>query len=319
MLSRWVERSFEGRWSASRLQTDSHMKKISLVLRGLGSALLVFFSLFAEAQIVAGPATSFEEGHCSLVNLSRDPRFPPHRNQGNKAWCFAMATADMLSFYEGEEVSAVDLAIESAYQKSLLENHPYQIPVGGRVDEVLNFAQKFGYCPNDRAPSFVNQRPDEAYKALTDPKLYTYAVSALYPGISVSGPLSVQNFDQDLRSLTAAACGVRQPLKNSYSLHQVFADWSERFSSLDRREPSLLQVDAQKLFGAQGYHSMVLVGRKWNSETNTCDYLVRNSWDFDCGAIPNKRIYCDGQGNTWVPGDLLNGSLLGALQYYVNQ
>ncbi len=39
-------------------------------------------------------------------------------------------------------------------------------------------------------------------------------------------------------------------------------------------------------------------GRRWNSETRACEYLLRNSWGRNC--LPTYRVECE-DGYLWVP------------------
>jgi len=52
-----------------------------------------------------------------------------------------------------------------------------------------------------------------------------------------------------------------------------------------------------------GMHSSVVVGRRWNTNTNSCDYLIRNSWGSQCWSY-QVRQNCEA-GNIWVPEDVL--------------
>ncbi|GEM_PF-6603432 len=62
-------------------------------------------------------------------------------------------------------------------------------------------------------------------------------------------------------------------------------------------------------------HASTLVGRRWNQETNSCQYLIRNSWGMNCHpAYRNAGLECD-QGNIWVERrDLAEN--MGTIQYF---
>ena len=52
-----------------------------------------------------------------------------------------------------------------------------------------------------------------------------------------------------------------------------------------------------------GWHFSTVVGRRFNSSTNSCEYLVRNSWGRGCEGY-DERLECE-EGNIWVPKKVL--------------
>lgn len=54
-------------------------------------------------------------------------------------------------------------------------------------------------------------------------------------------------------------------------------------------------------------HASSVVGRRWNAEKKTCEYLVRNSWGTDCSQY-RKDIDCD-RGNFWLSSKELFSSV----------
>jgi len=56
-----------------------------------------------------------------------------------------------------------------------------------------------------------------------------------------------------------------------------------------------------------GLHASVLVGRRWNSQSNSCEYLIRNSWGNQCNSYEVKQN-CEA-GNIWVPERVLRYNL----------
>ncbi len=48
-------------------------------------------------------------------------------------------------------------------------------------------------------------------------------------------------------------------------------------------------------------HASLVVGRRINPNTNTCEYLIRNSWGLDgCDYMRNPRLDCQ-DGQVWIP------------------
>lgn len=58
-----------------------------------------------------------------------------------------------------------------------------------------------------------------------------------------------------------------------------------------------------------GPHAVVVSGRRWNSDSKICEYRIRNSWG-TCDGL-NNHYDCSGRGDTWIPQDLLEKSILG--------
>jgi len=59
-------------------------------------------------------------------------------------------------------------------------------------------------------------------------------------------------------------------------------------------------------------HVSSIVGRKWNSETKTCEYLLRNSWGETCTRY-HFSYQCE-KGYVWIPKDTLLREV-GAIDY----
>jgi hypothetical protein len=60
-------------------------------------------------------------------------------------------------------------------------------------------------------------------------------------------------------------------------------------------------------------HMSVLVGRKWNSQSKQCEYLIRNSWGSDCKPYNKSPIFknrCEA-GYVWIPEDIMKKSMIG--------
>ncbi len=60
-----------------------------------------------------------------------------------------------------------------------------------------------------------------------------------------------------------------------------------------------------------GAHASVIVGRKWNTKTNSCEYKVRNSWGTSCGGyVPEIKARCR-KGNFYLTEEELADHLTG--------
>lgn len=61
------------------------------------------------------------------------------------------------------------------------------------------------------------------------------------------------------------------------------------------------------------YHASTIVGRKWNEEAKTCQYLVRNSWGKSCEPYREPER-CE-QGYIWIDRDVINVNTTNAYVY----
>jgi hypothetical protein len=57
-------------------------------------------------------------------------------------------------------------------------------------------------------------------------------------------------------------------------------------------------ADASIGLGADGRHAVVVVGQRWNTGNNRCEFLVRNSWGTGCNSYA-AGMECSG-GQVWV-------------------
>jgi hypothetical protein len=59
-----------------------------------------------------------------------------------------------------------------------------------------------------------------------------------------------------------------------------------------------------------GQHAVTIVGRRFNKEKNTCEYLLRNSWGIGCSeSIKPELCAKDHEGHLWVSRDSLESNI----------
>lgn len=67
-----------------------------------------------------------------------------------------------------------------------------------------------------------------------------------------------------------------------------------------------------------GMHVSTIVGRRWNKETKTCEFKLRNSWGKNCYSYTNPELKgkCDPQtGYVWLPSNILARSIQEAIYF----
>lgn len=62
-----------------------------------------------------------------------------------------------------------------------------------------------------------------------------------------------------------------------------------------------------------GLHASTIVGRRWNEELNTCQYLVRNSWGESC-TYYEEPDRCE-KGNVWIDRDQIQRNTIASYIY----
>ncbi|MDC1175564.1 hypothetical protein OAT67_09205 [Bacteriovoracaceae bacterium] len=60
---------------------------------------------------------------------------------------------------------------------------------------------------------------------------------------------------------------------------------------------------------SSGNHASLIVARKFNSSTGSCEYLVRNSWGTGCSNYDDE-LSCE-EGNIWLPEETLKRTMRG--------
>lgn len=67
-----------------------------------------------------------------------------------------------------------------------------------------------------------------------------------------------------------------------------------------------------------GSHVSVLVGRRWNKQSKTCEFLLRNSWGKNCYSYSNPELKgkCDpNTGYVWLSSEILKRSVTEAVYF----
>jgi hypothetical protein len=106
---------------------------------------------------------------------------------------------------------------------------------------------------------------------------------------------------ENKRESYAVAPEVIMKIRNS----KIFKKIDEKLSA---NEPALIDYVALVLldhtnskFSVDELHTSILVGRQWNDQTNSCEYLIRNSYGESCEKY-DPSLKCE-NGHLWVSQD----------------
>jgi hypothetical protein len=241
-------------------------------------------------------------------------------------------------------VSAADLAFQFNQQNiSWFEKFFYGqdsgTEEGGWMGESLRASlKKGGFCLEKNAPSenFLFGRLDETIRdirTILDSRqpsreqfCFTYLrVQDMFPGIDFDSYAKILAGAQGdnykyFRSLHEKNC---EGKRHSYDLsNEDIIDADRRFTPVDAmlgiidhqlNKQNVLAIGFKTKMisrGASGNHATVVVGRKYDEETKTCRYLLRNSWGTSCGGSLRKELCAPERlGHLWVAKKQLRENL----------
>ena len=272
------------------------------------------------------------------VNLSAG--FGPSRNQDSVGWCFAFASADLLSYKMKKKISAADVALSYFNQeKSALKRwwsgkkqSEYE---GGFEWDALEAASNKGLCLESKFNSEdngLNQMSGALDRIQAIKNSWSKYVSgaceqdlrtvrALFPQMSlgdVNHAILTSTQSSFVSKLATEACEPREQVKVAIKITTAFGpDKSSLFTEIDTQlnaqNPSAIEMKSAILKDSMatysgGNHSVMAIGRRFNERSGQCEYLIRNSWG--PGKFTHDPIYeRDDKGHVWIPKEKLNDSV----------
>lgn len=290
--------------------------------------LLFLIFVFNSSVIMAEDSTAnCSEQSVSTVNM------PKNNNQNEQNWCVFWTSADLLSFYEEEALSSFDLGLQyfnrdSVRDPMVMDYTDYE----GNIGMALTLAQKGkGVCLESQT-NFTNGEWMELslmFKRLSDPKKTliqticenNYIDSKPFASIprNILKILNKLTGDKKAAALLDVTCGKRHQFKHKYAVagrsitNQPPENLIKKLDQLlESNSPSTIRYDWDFLVNGPSYtkveatHSSTVVGRRFNSLTNNCEYLIKDSAGNRC----NRRFKYEcikETGSIWVPrSDLQN-------------
>jgi hypothetical protein len=186
----------------------------------------------------------------------------PVRDQGYTNQCYALAAADMLTQYSKVRVSGEQVAY-LYYQHSAAGTLQrfFGNNAGGFVASAVESAEGQSLC-SETSPVILRQ----------DPSHDSQPVFCQQPAVKI-GRIGTRG----------------QPTRGLGNGHQLFQMMDEVLNkgkivgvSYQAQVifPTRVQVSA---FNSFANHANTIVARQWNPRSNTCDYVIRNTWGESCG------------------------------------
>lgn len=294
-------------------------------------------------HLISGLAWATE---CTDIDLRK--HFGPPRRQGNVGWCYANAAADMISYHYRNELSqpasAVDIALSFNYHWTA-----QNFREGGFMFLALDHAMRVGVCPifydQELFAKGVKTTLREKINFMFDLKKRldagevdfvrqeiqrSQAAGSLLKhaqAFDIMTIMSLANENNFLGKLSNLFCSQH---RHRFS-KMANVEWSSLYTGstrsrlLSRVNSALHENRPAGIAYYAGFfesdtvpknnenrHMSVVVGRRYNKKTLSCDYLIRNSYGESCSTYTNPRLkdQCE-SGNIWVDEVTLKSNLYG--------
>lgn len=259
---------------------------------------------------------------CSSVRLS-EKRIGPIRNQGISGLCFAYEGADLLTYKLGYRVSALDVALyylKFSSHKKISDVYAN----GGDTLAPLNNGARMGFCSEQSLASdedrvdFSETPHAKIYDSLmwlekhgwkTDQSFLV--AQSIFSNLSYSHfqtAADIKNEKARFNYLQRVVCPEKTALSNIKLEYREAARRSEVPALIETVNQQLQKNnitgigfhsnDLYSIKDTYDNHATTIIGRRWNSEKNRCEYLMRDNFGSQC-EVYEKGLECEG-GNIWL-------------------
>lgn len=302
--------------------------------------------VYEDIVIPSKPPKVSASGCSDIINQNETVNLENVRNQDSVGWCYAYTAADLLSFKLNKKISAVSLY--SSGQDIELDIKDSTSQQGGDIKSSIDnyLAKKNGLCLEEDLPSndfkfctdrsyndFLNTFLNAVRERKLDQNLCLEKnLAQAFPGTDLNFIRNHANrfgtkkiiealYDNQCKKLSFK--GLKINAVNMYtSRYQPEAVMKKLDEQVSKGEIIGVAYDYNKLNGEPGTggHASIVVGRRTNSESGACEYLVRNSWGKNCDQTEDDGLSCHKNcdsngcrysGHFWVSGERLKKSILG--------
>ena len=311
-------------------------KKFSLKLKTPQNEISKYYSQYVSK---GKKSEAIEGKNCQPTVDLRNDTLGEVRDQDSIGWCYAFASADLLTYRLGKKVSAVDFAM--AYHDGIINNFLKKMGSGvqdfqgdyrdGLKVGIGKLKSKGGICLEENLRSedngytnlmsnlvsIDNLKKKVAGTAFTNNCSTT--VQKIFPTLpadEISKIAENSTRAEFMNALSDKACKPRialNGLEADYRSKSLLGDTSEVMAEIDRqlskKNPLTVAYDANFLYnrnhkGKFGGHTSAIFGRRFNPKNGECEYLIRNSWGRGCSSY--DPYYTCEAGNIWLPKSVLS-------------
>ncbi|HWU41901.1 MAG TPA: hypothetical protein VN132_00645 [Bdellovibrio sp.] len=244
-----------------------------------------------------------EEHRCAPRDLRSS--FPPIQNQEDSNVCYAYVAADLLQYKLHRKINPIDVAYQFKKANRHFDANPKELGVG-EVAGALSAMKENGLCKNED---------------LKTADKFSDMLSLILRSTQIGNPScpdnpSANNFDdtlltakesssETLGSALERACSPRIKSDN-IKPRTIFGDKAPGFDKIDDLLTNYVPIGVEVSNRGFGYrlgdvgvgHALTLVGRAWDKESKSCQYILRNSWGPGCKkTITDNGFKCDSEGH----------------------
>lgn len=282
------------------------------------------------------------QNECSPLDI-RNETLGHVKNQGQISWCFAFTASDMLSYtFDKQRISAADVALN--YNESLVGRIMSTVDPNGTPHETgftkvaLIKAMKDGLCPESVFPSekwikVTNGKEEEILmpvamkeiaelhkkrKELTEKNLPFYFKFKNIDAKNFLSYLQTKHLRNFYQSLRLKACendresfDARWKTKMVFRNKGIFRRVNEqlelgRMVGLDY-DSRILENRQHRGVKLSELHTSGIVGRRWNEERKSCEFLIRDSRGIQCTRY--DQSYDCHEGQLWLGESEIYGNM----------
>ncbi len=295
----------------------------------------------SELKISAGKArkqdldSKLKNLPCDTVDL-RNESLGEIRHQDSMGWCFGEIAADLLSFKAKKRLSSADITVNYYRNspKTFFDQKHKNISNGGFVVDAISSAMKTGVClesdmPHDdftitkmmdyieNTKNLINTKPTPATCPSTPLSTLTNNIST---AISTHREKFISSIPDYFDSIPCKKQNVKYEMVNSPIIKNN-DDINGRLNLLETIDSQLntnnltaITFDADMFRTKNNVydgnkHVSTVVARKWNSKTNTCEYLTRGTWG---KTFKNPNVNVD-DGYVWVSRNEILANVIGTV------
>jgi len=283
-----------------------------------------------------------------VINQNEAVNLNNVRDQDTVGWCYAYSASDLLSFRLKKVISAVSLYDSG---QTIAKDIATDEGKGGYIDEsITKFlnnnkglcleknlpSSDFAFCTHTRYVDFLRsllRHSERGFNqgSLDDLFCMNQNIGLAFPGMGIDRVRSLANVygkDQLLERLFKEQCKElafqdfkAQPQVFNNTRYTVDTILSKINEQLNKGDIAAVAYKYHLISPERnGDHASVVVGRRFNKESNKCEFLVRNSWGKACSQKEENGVSChkncDGNGcrysgHFWVAEDRFKTALTG--------
>lgn len=265
--------------------------------------IFILITFLFLSSIPINKAEAQDQNQCSTIDLSKSPGLDEPLSRGDTGWCYAYATADLVSFKLKQRVSAFYIAAKfhdyrdsSWWLKMTTAKTEKFVYSGGNIEHSLKAISNQTLCSEKDLPSDFYRIKLAKYSSeiekLNSKNIDTRAcdsLSKIFPKL-VTNDLKqiIQDYQGDDRIIQMALSSCRNDVK--------IPELKPKIISI-KKDPQLKSIDEQlsknnivsfahdmsfyftgnRLPKDRANHEATIVGRRWNKQSQECEYMVRGS------------------------------------------